>query len=154
MASQSDGAAQWSASAFGLEARHPAEYYQRAMSLFQAGRRDQAIFLFYLGQLRYRIYLSANPALPKDRDPALFASLSEVVGRPLNEYAFGDIPTLARIIDAVLAYDEAHPDRFTSATSQQRRSVRDGLKQMRSTMLAQADDIRAQRVKNGLQNRN
>ena len=154
MAAQSDGVAQWSASAFGLEARHPAEYYQRSMSLFQAGRRDEAVFLFYLGQLRYRLYLTANPTLPKDRDPALFASLSEVVGRPLNEYAFGDIPTLARIIDAVLAYDEAHPDRFTSATPQQRHGVREGLKQMRSTILAKADDIRAQRVKNGLQNRN
>jgi hypothetical protein len=29
-------------------------------------------------------------------DPAVFAALSEEIGRPINEYAFGDIPQLAK----------------------------------------------------------
>jgi hypothetical protein len=65
-------------------------------------QKDEAVFWFYAGQLRYRVYLLANKdKLKPSGDPALFASLSEEIGRPLNEYAFGDIPQLAKTIDAV-----------------------------------------------------
>jgi hypothetical protein len=114
------------------------------------------VFVFYLGQLRYRSHLSARRDLIPDGDPALFASLSVVVGRPLNEYAFGDIPALARTIDAVLAYDRANPDRFTPPANfpQAYAGVRDGLAAMRTQMLTDADKIRATRRSNGLENRN
>jgi hypothetical protein len=130
--------------------------YRRAAELFGSGRKDDAVFVFYLGQLRYRAHLSARRDLKPDGDPALFASLSEVVGRPLNEYAFGDIPALARTIDAVLAYDRANPDRFTPPANfpQAYAGVRDGLASMRAQMLADADKIRATRRSNGLENRN
>jgi hypothetical protein len=139
-----------------LAGQHPAEYYRRAARLFGSGRKDDAIFVFYLGQLRYRVHLSARRDLKADGDPALFASLSEVVGRPLNEYAFGDIPALARTIDAVLAYDKANPDRFTPPASfpQAYAGVREGLGAMRTQMLTDADKIRATRRRNGLENRN
>lgn len=139
-----------------LAGQHPAAYYQRAAQLFHTGKKDDAVFLFYLGQLRYRARLSARRDLKPDGDPALFASLSEVVGRPLNEYAFGDIPALARTIDAVLAYDKANPDRFTPPASfpQAYAGVREGLGAMRTQMLADADKIRATRRRNGLENRN
>lgn len=138
-----------------LAGQHPAEYYRRAAALFQDGRKDDAVFIFYLGQLRYRAHLSARRNLKPDGDPALFASLSEVVGRQLNEYAFGDIPALARTIDAVLAYDLANPDAFTSPAEfpQAYAGVRDGLSGMKSQILAEADSIRAKRRQNGLENR-
>jgi hypothetical protein len=138
-----------------LAGQHPAEYYRRAAALFQDGRRDDAVFIFYLGQLRYRAHLSARRNLKPDGDPALFASLSEVVGRRLNEYAFGDIPALARTIDAVLAYDRANPDAFTSPSEfpQAYAGVRDGLSGMKSQILADAESIRAKRRQNGLENR-
>jgi hypothetical protein len=97
-----------------LAGQHPAEYYRQAAKLFSTtSRKDDAVFVFYLGQLRYRAHLQARRDLKPDGDPALFGSLSEVVGRPLNEYAFGDLARLADVIDAVLAYDAANPDRFT-----------------------------------------
>ena len=96
-----------------LAGQHPAEYYKRAGELFQEGKKDDAVFLFYLGQLRYRTLLLAKPSTDPTADPAIFASLSEVTGKPINQYAFGDIPALARTIDAVLAYDTANPDTFT-----------------------------------------
>lgn len=140
-----------------LRGEHPAGYYKKAGELFQAGQRDEAVFVFYLGQLRYRVHLQArNAELKPDGDPALFASLSEVVGRPLNEYAFGDIPMLAKTLDAVLAFDAKNPDTFTPpskfAAAHQR--TREGLSAMRAQLLQQADSIRAQRKKNGLENRN
>lgn len=140
----------------GVEGDHPAGYYRRAADLLREGRRDEAVFVFYLGQLRYRTHLAARPELPRDRDAALFASLSEVVGRPVNEHAFGDIPALDRTLKAVIAYDEAHPDAFTPPARypQATRSIREGLEQFRRTLVTEADRIRAARVRNGLANRN
>jgi len=45
--------------------------------------------------------------------PTMFSSLSEEVGGPINEYAFGDIRRLANIIDAVIAWDRSHPNQLT-----------------------------------------
>ncbi len=152
-AAQSPGAL---SAASALAGEHPAGYYKKAGELFGAGRKDDAVFIFYLGQLRYRVHLQArNAELKPDGDPALFASLSEVVGRPLNEYAFGDIPVLAKTLDAVLAYDQKNPDTFTPparfAAAHER--TRAGLAAMRTQLLQQADSIRTQRKKNGLENR-
>jgi hypothetical protein len=135
-----------------LAGQHPAEYYKRAGELLQAGKKDEAVFVFYLGQLRYRTFLLANP---KTEDPTLFATLSQVTGKPINQYAFGDIPALARTIDAVLAYDTANPDKFgtQAGSAAARASVRDGLTAMKTKMLADADRIRASRTKTGLENR-
>jgi hypothetical protein len=139
-----------------LAGQHPAEYYRRAAALFGEGARDNAVFLFYLGQLRYRAHLAARRELRPDGDPALFASLSEVVGRPLNEYAFGDIPLLARTIEAVLAWDLANPDRFTPPAEfpEAWAGVRSGLSAMQKHILAEAASIRAKRKERGLENRN
>ena len=66
----------------GIERKHPAAYYALAKRLFEEGQREEAVFWFYAGQIRYRAYMIGNPQLPRDGDPALFASLSEVVGKP------------------------------------------------------------------------
>ena len=123
--------------------------------LFQEGKKDDAVFVFYLGQLHFRTHLLAKPGGDPTGDPAIFASLSQVIGKPINQYAFGDIPGLARTIDAVLAYDTANPDKFTSPTefAKIHNDVRDGLTAMKAKMLAEADRIRADRLKNGLENR-
>lgn len=138
-----------------LEGAHPSVYIQKAAELYRSRRHDEATFLYYLGQLRYRIYLRTHPDLPPDRDPALFSSLVEVVGRPVNEYAAGDIPSLVKIIQAVLDYDEANPDPFNpkAARSAQRADTRNGLADVMRGFSEKADDIRAQRAKNGLENR-
>ncbi|WP_439575784.1 hypothetical protein [Phreatobacter sp.] len=136
--------------------KHPSAYYHEAANLFRIGRRDEAVFLFYLGQLRYRSHLRARPNLPPGGDAALFASLSEVVGRPINEYAFGDIPALDRTLAQVLAFDLAYPDSFTapSAFPDAVRTNREGLEALRRRIVAEADQIRAARIRNGLTNRN
>ena len=140
-----------------LNGQHPAAYYKAAAEMFGAGRKDEAVFIFYLGQLRYRVHLQARlPELKPDGDPALFGSLSETVGRPINQYAFGDLPALSKTIDAVLAWDSANPDSFTPPDRYAGvyNSTRNGLVQMRTQLLQQADSIRAQRKANGLENRN
>jgi hypothetical protein len=139
----------------GIEKRHPAAFYILAGKLFAAGERDEAVFWFYAGQLRYRFHLAAHPDLPPDGDPALLASFSEVIGRPINEYAFGDLAALTGTIDKVLAWDERTDNGFTSKTGQGAalKEIRAGLGKMREYVLANGDQIRAQRKQNGLENR-
>jgi hypothetical protein len=138
-----------------LSGQHPAAYYRKAAEMFQSGQKDDAVFVFYLGQLRYRTHLRARPDLKPDGDPALFGSLSEVVGKPVNEYAFGDLSKLDETLKAVLAYDRQNPDSFTSAAQfpSVHAQQREGMDSMRRQIVARADDIRRQRTTNGLENR-
>ncbi|HEX8168132.1 MAG TPA: hypothetical protein VF601_20385 [Beijerinckiaceae bacterium] len=139
-----------------VERQHPAEHFRRAAALFRAGDRDRAVFWFYLGQLRYRVHLAARQGqLDPSGDPALFSSLMQAVGGPINRYAFGDVPALARTIDEVLAWDDAHPDGFTPKDrfAAERADIRKGLTAMRDEALATREEIRASRIRNGLQNR-
>lgn len=138
-----------------LNGQHPSAYYREAGRLFGAGQREAGVFVFYLGQLRYRTHLVARPDLPADGDRALFAALTESVGRPVNEWAFGDVPALVRTMDAVLAHDESQPDRFTPAAEfpDAHRGVREGLARFRDQIAGSVEDIRRQRAARGLENR-
>ena len=139
----------------GIENAHPATCYLLAQKLFAAGDKEEATFWFYAGQLRFRFHLAANPGLDASGDPALFASLNEVVGRPINEYAFGGQRALVATLDRVLAWDETTPNGFTSKRDHAAawKRIRDGLGEMRRYVVENGDSIRAQRTANGLENR-
>jgi hypothetical protein len=138
-----------------LEDTHPAVYYRMTAELLHAGRKDEAVFWYFLGQLRYRAHLAAHPDLEPSGDPALFASFSEVIGRPVNEYGFGDMPALLMILDAVLAWDDTHPNRFTPKDqfAAAHAGARAGLKALQDHIRENAADIRAKRAANRLENR-
>lgn len=139
-----------------IENQHPAGFYILAEKLFAADKKDEAVFWFYAGQLRYRVYLLVNKdKLEASGDPAVFASLSEEIGRPLNEYAFGDIPQLAKTIDAVLAWDRSHSNALTPREKYRSEyyQIVAGLTQMRDEVVRKADSIRKTRAANGLENR-
>jgi len=140
----------------GIDSKHPAVYYVLAKKLFASGEKDQAVRWFYIGQLRYRYHLATNPNLEPSGDPALFASFSEVIGRPLNEYAFGDIPTLANTLDEVLSWDKSQtiPLRPSPRLPRNTEEIRSGLEKLKSHILENQDDIKKQREANGLHNRN
>lgn len=139
----------------GIENQHPAAYYVLAQKLFVSGRKNEAVFWFYAGQLRYRAYLLCNTGLKPDGDPALFASLSEVIGRPINVYAFGNVDDLVATIDRVLVWDVKTANGFKPVEKcrTQTASVREGLVKMRQETLRNAGEIRRQRIRNGLTNR-
>lgn len=75
----------------------------------------------------------------------------ETVSRPVNEYAFGDVPRLAGIITQVLEWDSRHP--APSWTGAAREQARKGFEGLREQILLCAGDIRAGRRQHGLQNR-
>lgn len=102
--------------------------------------------------MRARVHLAAPLHLEPRGDPALFASLNAVLGQPINQYAFGDIPALVRTINAVLDRDRDHPDGFTPQSSfpGAYSESRQGLSSLRDEISARQDEIRTERVRNGL----
>ena len=138
--------------AAGIEHEHALAALELSKHLWEAGRKDDAVFFFYLGQLRYRAYLSANPNGDPSGGRALFDALMSTMGPSINQYAFGDIQALVATIDRVIAWDDGHADDY--ATRRAREDVKAGLKKMRDDVIARQDEIRRTRSQNGLPNRN
>lgn len=139
----------------GIQNAHPATYYVLATKLLESGQNDDAVFWFYAGQLRFRFHLAANPSLEPSGDPALFASFQDVVGRPVNEYAWGDLPALHATLERVLAWDKENKNGFTSTEkhAQAWNDTRAGLQKLIDYIDGHGDEIKAQRKANGLANR-
>ncbi len=136
-----------------IEKRHPADYYVLASKLFKdSATKQEAVFWFYVGQLRYRYYLAANPDLPRDGDPAVFASLSEVIGRPINEYAGGKPDLWIAEINHALEWDAAHDNGFTpkSKSPDNYRQIRAGLVALRDHVVSIKDKLPEMRRQNGI----
>lgn len=132
---------------------HPATLYILAARLMREGRMEEAVRWFYIGQLRYRFHLASDPATGANDQP-LFSALSESVGRPINEYAFGDVDAAVSQIDAALAWDAEHPNNFTSKEryADELAEVRAGLQTLRDDMVARKAIIREMRTSNGPEN--
>jgi hypothetical protein len=133
-----------------VEHQHPAAMFILAKRLFDAGRRDEAVFWFYEGQLRWRSLIrnanpSGQPMFNGEQDH--FDVLFSDVGPDINHYAFGDIPALRHTIDSVLDWDAAHPDDFTPHGSAKDAS-REGLKKFNDYLLAHQDEIAKKRAEN------
>jgi hypothetical protein len=133
----------------------PATLYMLAARLFAAGQRDAAVRWLYVAQLRARFHLAVEPGLRPDAEPALYAALNEQVGRPVNEWAFGDVDGVAREMQAALDWDAAHPNGFTPKQGRDEalQRIRAGLAQLRARLVSQRAEIRRQRQENGLENR-
>ena len=139
----------------GIQNAHPAAYYVLATKLLASGQKDDAAFWYYAGQLRFRFHLAANQGLDPSGDPALFASFQEVVGRPVNEYAWGDLPALHATLERVLAWDKQNKNGFTSTQkhAQAWNDTRAGLQKLIAYIDGHAAEIKQQRKANGLENR-
>jgi hypothetical protein len=87
----------------------PPVFYQLSAKLFQQGRRDEAMYWFYFGQLRARS--DANKAL----DPSAAAGvdlMNETFGYPINSHAFMDIEKLKHTVEKVVSDDERLPREY------------------------------------------
>jgi hypothetical protein len=135
--------------------QHPAFYYVLASRLFAANRKDEALFWFYAGQLRYRIRLACRPDLPQGTEPALLASLQEEVGRPINEYAGADPDAWAAAIARARDWDAQTRNGFEPKAPCQAQIAdqRNGMAALIAQIRQNKDRIRAERRANGLPNR-
>ena len=137
--------------AAGIQHEPPSAAFETTKVLWEADRKDDAVFFFYLGQLRFRARLLTNPKLDPSGEPALFNALMATIGPPINQYAFGDIQKLVATVDRVIAWDDSHADEYASSAA--RESVKAGLRKMRDDVLARQDEIRRTRSEKGLPNR-
>lgn len=95
-----------------------------AKRLYDVDRRDEAVFWFYVGQLRWRACLIQS----RNCDGQTFSRLFETVGPDINQYAFRTIPAFSSMVESVLAWDASHHDDYvtdTAAKEQAREGLRD-----------------------------
>ncbi|MEN3793554.1 hypothetical protein [Fulvimarina sp. MAC3] len=137
-----------------LPGLHPSSYFFLANEKFEAGERNEAVRWLYVGQIRYRYHLAANPDLPPSGDPAFLASMMEVVARPINEWAGGNVETWIAEIQAALEWDAETPNYFTpkDVFSNELETVRTGLQDLITWIDEQRDQIPVLRSQNGLEN--
>lgn len=135
---------------------HPANDYELAMQVMNGGDPLAGACIFYRGQFRYRVYLSANPEAVAQGEDALFGALSESVGRPINEYVGGAKDEWLAVLDCGLDFARTgddpvtprarHPEAWAAQVA--------GFQELRDMVAAQsAEDLRAQRDAAGLPNR-
>ena len=135
--------------------KHPSTYMILAEKLFAQGNKEEAVKWLYVGQIRYRAYLMANPDLDPSGDPALFSSLMSVVGAPLNEYIGGDVDAWVKTIDDAITWHNQNSCEYLDKESHKEiyASVLSGLSGLRNKIASSKDSIREQRTQNGLENR-
>lgn len=136
-----------------LAESHPSMLYAYAKRLFEAGQKDDAVFWFYAGQLRYRYLLIADPSLSADGAPALFASLNASIGQRINAWAGGAPKAWAAAMDRALVWDAAHPNPTTpkDANAWALEKARTGSAALRDDVLSNEVQIRANRKREGLE---
>jgi len=85
----------------------------------------------------------------------LFGSLNTVVGKIVNEWAFGDIPFVVGTLDEILAWHAANDDELTPKAQymQAHQKQAKGMQKLRDSTADSADEIRKSRSQNGLENR-
>jgi hypothetical protein len=88
---------------------NPAVLYALASSLFKAGRKDEAIFWFYAGQLRARS--DVNKSLDKSAAQGV-GVLNQTFGGQINQYAFTNISKLTETIEKVVNWDKKAPRNY------------------------------------------
>ena len=126
-----------------------------AAKLFAAGRRDEATRFFYIAQLRAKYELATSPDQPPDGAPALYAALQDTIGRPINEWAFGNVLGVTARMQEALDWDAAQANAVTPKNKDPAAlaDIRAGLAKFRLQELADAENIRRERLAHGLANR-
>ncbi|MEM7613252.1 MAG: hypothetical protein AAF270_16325 [Pseudomonadota bacterium] len=87
----------------------PPVLYALSHALFENEREEEAMFWFYLGQLRARS--DANKSLDPSARQAV-SVLNQQFGTNINQFAFQDIELLKQTVFKVLEWDEAHERQY------------------------------------------
>jgi hypothetical protein len=123
----------------------PLEWFTPALTLFQHGQRDEALFWFYAAQLRTRYQL----VFERGDRPQLLSVMLMTVGGPINNYGFQDPPRLLSTFDRVLAWDRTTPnpwrDRAQTAEQQaQVMKIYEGFEQLRQKVRDEGTELKQQ----------
>ncbi len=142
--------------------------YVLAIRLYDLGLKDEAVYWFYTAQYLARLFAAI---LDKDKIGSLgsepfelrqaYGAFNQLAGQFLNGYAFGELPKLEKTLQKVLEegkqvpnFDKLYPKvgfieeaKWTEANQK----VSKGLAEMKQYIEQNADSIREQRRKNGIE---
>lgn len=96
-----------------IERKHPVNYLLLAIQLFDEDEKDEAVKWYYIGQIRLKAHLKANPDLAPSEEPALYGSLKYLIGPLINEHASSDQDNWILLIDSALEWHSENPNYFT-----------------------------------------
>jgi len=97
-----------------LDKRRPVDYFEKAAEFMELGKYNDASFLYYLGDLRYRYYNSVNPKYSKSNDGALLASLNYALGEPIGYYLRSNVDNFVGILKKCSDYHSTNDYEFFS----------------------------------------
>src|SRR5947199_7632133 len=144
------------------------ELYVAAIRLYDLGYRKEAVYWFYSAQYRGRQFgvLLDQTKMGSIGDPGfelLHAqnAFYQLVGTYINGYAFGDMDGLAKIVERVQKEGRQIPDlqaaypgvTFKNKSEWQSANIdlNDGMNQLLSMLKEKKDDIKRQRIQQGIE---
>lgn len=133
---------------------HPVVYLERAAELLNEGDMEQAVFWYYVGQMRYRLHLMANPDLEPTGDPMVFSAMKYLVGEPVNQYAGDDPDNWIRLVRKAMKWDKTRPNLYTSKEQYAREyeEIHAQMDKLINYVDSHREEIRQQKAFNGLDN--
>ena len=83
-----------------LDEEHPSKYIEAIGELLKDSNLNDAAFVYYLGDLRYRYYTEVNPDYKPSDDGALLGSFESVFGGAINMYLETNIDNFVSVLKA------------------------------------------------------
>lgn len=122
--------------------KEPLQIFYPAYTLFQNGRKDEAVFWLYAAQLRVRYQL----AFEKGDRGQLLSIMLMTIGPPINNHALQDVTKLGQTIDQVLVWDRTSSNPFSERTLSKEveadiEKVYTGIRNFKAKLLAEKDDL-------------
>jgi hypothetical protein len=141
--------------------------YVAAIRLYDLGHKDEAVYWFYTAQYRARVFTSI---LDKEKVGTIgseafelkqaYASFNQLAGEYINGYAFGELPklekTLLKVVEegkSLPKFGDVYPKvKFVDAEkwAEKNEEVSKGVSGLTEYIKTNADSIKEQRKKNGI----
>ena len=130
---------------------HPVGFYILAKKLFDEGEKDEAIFWFYVGSIRYRYFLYSVGDDPFHPENELFEQVQFEIGGLVLDYAGGDPEFWAEQVEQASIWDDKHLNFFypKKRNPEALAEVRANMQKLKTKLLDEKEDIIRQRIENG-----
>lgn len=87
-----------------LDALHPTAYYEKAADYLGKSKFNDAAFLYFVGNSRYKYFNSVNPDYQASGDGALKTALGAMLGEPIGMYLKTNIDNFISILKSSAEY--------------------------------------------------
>ena len=130
---------------------HPVGFYLLAIKLFKQDEKDEAIFWFYVGSIRYRYFLSSVQTDPFEPENELFGKVQFEIGCTVLDYAGGNPIFWAAQIENANKWDTEHLNFFYPKKNNPGAlaEIKLNMQQLQQKLLDEKEDIIRQRIENG-----